>query len=149
MILTLLALFAAEPAFPLPPEPEQKLARDLLEELVEIDTTHDGSTTKAADAVAKHLRAAGWPAADVRVLGPEPKKGNLVARMRGTGKRKPLMLLGHLDVVAAKREDWTLDPFTLTEKDGHFYGRGTEDMKSLVALWTATLLRFKREGYRP
>jgi acetylornithine deacetylase/succinyl-diaminopimelate desuccinylase-like protein len=148
LILPLLALFAAEPA-PLPPPIEQALARDIFQQLVEIDTTHDGSTTKAADAVAKRLRAAGFAAADVKVLGPSARKGNLVARLRGTGKRKPIVLLGHLDVVAAKRDDWSLEPFKLTEKDGHFYGRGTEDMKSLVALWTATLLRFKKEGYRP
>jgi acetylornithine deacetylase/succinyl-diaminopimelate desuccinylase-like protein len=72
-----------------------------------------------------------------------------VARLRGTGKQKPILLLGHLDVVAARRDDWSLDPFKLTEKDGYFYGRGTEDMKSLVALWVATVIRFKKEGYKP
>src|SRR4051812_41856461 len=98
-----LALFCAAP---LPPPAEQQLVRAIYKELVEIDTTHDdGSTTAAAEAVARRLRAAGWPAADVHVFGPSPRKGNLVARLRGSGKRKPLLLLGHLDVVAARRED--------------------------------------------
>jgi acetylornithine deacetylase/succinyl-diaminopimelate desuccinylase-like protein len=135
------------PAAPLPPGVEQQRVRAIYQELVEIDTTHDnGSTTAAAEAVARRLRAAGWPAADVQVLGPSPRKGNLVARLRGTGARKPILLLGHLDVVAARREDWSLDPFKLTERDGYFYGRGTDDMKSLVAIWVATLLRLRQEG---
>jgi acetylornithine deacetylase/succinyl-diaminopimelate desuccinylase-like protein len=136
-------------AVPLSPPAEQKLAREIFKELIELDTTHEGSTTTAAEAVARRLRAAGWSQDEVHVFGPSPRKGNLVARLRGTGKRKPLLLLGHLDVVAARRDDWSLDPFKLTEKDGYYYGRGTEDMKSLVAMWVATLIRFKKEGHRP
>src|SRR5205085_10555212 len=100
------------------------------------------------DAVVRRLRAAGFAADDLQVLGPSARKMNLVARLHGTGKRRPLILLGHLDVVAARRDDWSLDPFKLTERDGYFYGRGTEDMKSLVAMWVATLIRFKKEGHR-
>jgi acetylornithine deacetylase/succinyl-diaminopimelate desuccinylase-like protein len=134
---------------PLPPPAEQKLARELLAELVDLDTTESAGTTEAAELVARRLRAAGWAAGDVKVIGPSARKKNLVARLEGTGKRKPLLLLGHLDVVAARREDWSFDPFVLTERDGYFYGRGTEDMKSLVALWVASVIRFKKEGRRP
>jgi acetylornithine deacetylase/succinyl-diaminopimelate desuccinylase-like protein len=146
MLSPIIALLVAAP---LSPPAEQRLAREIFQELVEIDTTHTGSTTTAAEAVARRLRAAGWGKDEVQVFGPSPRKGNLVARLRGTGKRKPLLLLGHLDVVAAKRDDWSLDPFKLTERDGYYYGRGTEDMKSLVAMWVATVIRFKKEGYRP
>ena len=143
-----LLLFLA--AVPVSPPAEQKLAREIFQELIEIDTTEaNGSTTAAAEAVRRRLVAAGWSKKEIQVFGPSSKKGNLVARLQGTGKRKPLILLGHLDVVAARRDDWSLEPFKLTEKDGYFYGRGTEDMKSLVALWVATLIRFKKEGYRP
>jgi acetylornithine deacetylase/succinyl-diaminopimelate desuccinylase-like protein len=144
------SLLFALAAAPVPPPPEQKLAREIFQELIEIDTTEaNGSTTAAAEAVRRRLVAAGWSKKEIQVFGPSPKKGNLVARLPGTGKRKPLILLGHLDVVAARRDDWSLPPFKLTEKDGYYYGRGTEDMKSLVALWVATLIRFKKEGYRP
>jgi acetylornithine deacetylase/succinyl-diaminopimelate desuccinylase-like protein len=145
-ILTFAAAASASP--PLAPVAEQKLAREIFQELMEIDTTHDhGSTTAAAEAVARRLRAAGWPEAECKVFGPSARKGNLVARLRGSGKRPPLMLLGHLDVVEARRDDWSLDPFKLTEKDGYFYGRGSDDMKSLVALWVATVLRLRREAH--
>jgi acetylornithine deacetylase/succinyl-diaminopimelate desuccinylase-like protein len=147
-LVVTVALGWAAAATPLPPKAEQDLARAIYKDLIEIDTTHDtGSTTAAAQMLARRLRAAGWPARDIQVLGPSPRKGNLVARLRGTGKRKPLLLLGHLDVVPAKREDWSLDPFKLTERDGYFYGRGTEDMKSLIALWMATAIRMRREGW--
>ena len=105
---------------------EQQLARDLFKELIEINTTDSvGNTTLAAEAMAKRLQDGGFPAADVQVLGPNPRKGNLVARLHGTGARKPILLLAHIDVVEAKREDWSVDPFTLLEQDGYFYGRGT------------------------
>jgi acetylornithine deacetylase/succinyl-diaminopimelate desuccinylase-like protein len=135
------------PAAPVAPPAEQKLARELLAELVGLDTSGEtGSTTPAAEAIARRLRKAGLPAADVQVLGPSPKKKNLVARLRGTGKRPPLLLLGHLDVVPALRQDWSLEPYRLTEKDGYFWGRGTQDMKGQVALWVATVLRLRREA---
>jgi acetylornithine deacetylase/succinyl-diaminopimelate desuccinylase-like protein len=130
--------------------PDQTLARDVLRELIGINTTNSvGNTTVAAEAMAKRLIEAGFPTADVQVLGPRPRNQNLVARLRGTGARKPILLLAHLDVVEARRDDWSLDPFTLTEQDGFFYGRGTSDIKDGAAVWIATLIRLKREGYHP
>src|SRR3984885_12147577 len=108
----------------------RQLSRDIFRELVEINTTDSvGNTTLAAQAMAKRLTDAGFPAADVQVLGPNDRKGNLVARLRGASGKKPVLILGHLDVVEARREDWTTDPFQFVEKDGYFYGRGTWDMK--------------------
>ena len=134
--------------------PYQSLGRDLLRELVETNTTYSvGSTTKAAESLAARFRAAGFPAADVVVVGPttgaDAKDGNLVVRYRGARKRPPVVLIGHLDVVEARRADWVLDPFTLTEQDGHFYGRGTLDMKNGDASWVAALLRMKQERIVP
>src|SRR5882672_185436 len=132
--------------------PDQQLARDLLAELIAMNTTHQhGNTTPAAAAMARRLLAAGFPAGDVMVLGPATGNHNLVARLRGNGRgaRRPILLLAHLDVVEARREDWSLDPFTLTEQDGFFYGRGTLDIKDMAALFVATLIRFKREGIVP
>jgi acetylornithine deacetylase/succinyl-diaminopimelate desuccinylase-like protein len=130
--------------------PPQQLAREVFRELIEIDTTHEsGSTTDAAEALARRLLTAGFPEDDVRVLGPHPRKGNLVARLRGRGERGPLLLLAHLDVVDARREDWSVEPFVLLERDGHFYGRGTSDDKAMAALWIANLIRFRQEGYAP
>ena len=85
----------------------------------------------------------------MQVLAPAPRKGNLVARLRGTGARKPLLLLAHLDVVEARREDWSVDPFTLLEKDGYFYGRGTSDDKAMAAIFVANLIRYARRATRP
>jgi acetylornithine deacetylase/succinyl-diaminopimelate desuccinylase-like protein len=140
------ALLAADPAGL---SPDQRL-RAIYEELVEINTVDPaGDNTRAAEAMAARLRAAGVPEKDVQVLAPAPLKGNLVARLRGTGKRRPLLLLAHLDVVEARREDWSVDPFTLTEKDGYFYGRGTTDDKAMAAIWVETLIRLHQEGYKP
>jgi len=125
---------------------------DIYRELIQTDTTHAaGSTTAAAELAAKRLLAAGLPASDVQVLFPpdRPMKGNLVARLRGTGARPPLLLLAHLDVVDARREDWTTDPFQLVEKDGFFYGRGTTDDKAMAAIWVDTLVRLARAGAHP
>ena len=83
------------------------------------------------------------------MFSPAPRKGNLVARLRGTRVRRPILLLAHLDVVEALREDWTVDPFTLLERDGYYYGRGTTDDKNLIAAWVANLIRFKEEGFVP
>src|SRR6202165_928153 len=100
--------------------PQQQLAFDIYKELVEINTvTATGDTAQAAEAMAARLRAAGFTAPDLQVFTPAPRKGNLVARLRGTGARKPILLLAHIDVVEAKPEDWSVDPFKLTEKDGH------------------------------
>jgi acetylornithine deacetylase/succinyl-diaminopimelate desuccinylase-like protein len=131
--------------------PHQQLAEDLLRELIEINTTHStGNTTIAAEAMAAHLIAEGFPPEDVQVLGPSEKKGNLVVRYRGRGlDRKPLLLLAHIDVVEADPADWTLDPFTFTEQDGYYYGRGTNDDKDEAAIHIANLIRLKREGFQP
>lgn len=126
--------------------------RDVYRELVEINTTDSsGSCTDAARAMGERLRKAGLADTDVQVLVPPgaPKKGNLVARFRGTGAKKPLLLLAHIDVVEAKREDWKRDPFKLVEEDGHFYARGAADDKAMAAAFVANLMRFQSEKYRP
>jgi acetylornithine deacetylase/succinyl-diaminopimelate desuccinylase-like protein len=128
----------------------RQLARDIFKQLIEINTTDSvGSTTVAAQAMARRLLDAGFPAADVQVLGPNDRKGNLVARLHGTGAHRPVLLIGHLDVVEAHREDWTTDPFQFVEKDGYFYGRGTQDMKGGDAIHVTTLIRLKQEGFKP
>jgi len=126
--------------------PNDPLAREIFKQLIEINTTDTpaGNVTTAAEAVATRLKAAGIT--DVQVLGPDPRKGNLVARLKGNGKKRPILLLAHLDVVEAKRTDWTIDPFTFLEKDGYFYGRGTSDDKSMAAQFVANILRLKRDG---
>jgi acetylornithine deacetylase/succinyl-diaminopimelate desuccinylase-like protein len=131
--------------------PHEQQARDIYKELVEINTTDTpaGNVTKAAEAMAERLKAAGFAATDIQVLGPNPKKHNLVFRWHGTGARKPVLLLAHLDVVEAKREDWSFDPFTFLEKDGFFYGRGTSDDKAMAAQFVANLIRLKQEGFTP
>jgi acetylornithine deacetylase/succinyl-diaminopimelate desuccinylase-like protein len=132
--------------------PHQRLARDVYREMIEINTVDSvGSVTRAAQAVAKRFLAAGFPARDVQLLVPpgHPTKGNLVVRYRGRGQGKPVLLLAHLDVVAALRSDWTIDPFVLTEKDGYFYGRGTSDDKAMASIFVANLLRDRREGWVP
>jgi acetylornithine deacetylase/succinyl-diaminopimelate desuccinylase-like protein len=128
----------------------QQRAFDIYKELIEINTvTATGDTAKAAEAMAARLRAAGFPDADVHVLSPAPRKGNLVARLRGTGARKPILLLAHIDVVPASREDWSTDPFKLVEQDGYFYARGSDDDKYMAASFIANLIRYRQEGYRP
>ena len=129
----------------------RRLSRDILQELIDINTTDSvGSTTAAANAMAKRLVDAGFPPADVTVLGPNDRKGNMVARIHAAGSSlKPILMIGHLDVVEARRTDWSTDPFHLLEKDGWLYGRGTQDMKaSDVALVTA-FIRLHQEGFRP
>lgn len=133
-----------------PDEATRHLARDIFRQLIEINTTDSvGSTTIAAQAMAKRFLDAGFAPADVKVLGPNDRKGNVVARIHGTGPQKPILIIGHLDVVEARREDWTTDPFQFVEKDGYFYGRGTQDMKGDVTTLVTTFLRFQREGYKP
>ena len=125
-------------------------ARAILQQLIEINTTDSvGNVTAAAEAMAKRLRDAGFPEQDIHVAGPNDRKKNLVARYRGTGQRKPVLFIGHLDVVEARREDWTTDPFQFLEKDGYFYGRGTRDMKEGDAILVSSFLRLKREGFTP
>jgi acetylornithine deacetylase/succinyl-diaminopimelate desuccinylase-like protein len=130
--------------------PQQQLALDIFKELVEINTvTASGDTARAAEAMAARLRAAGFEGSDVQVLMPAPRKGNLVARLRGAGIRKPMLLLAHLDVVPANRADWSVEPFKLTEQEGYFYGRGTGDDKYMAAAFVANLIRYKQEGHKP
>jgi acetylornithine deacetylase/succinyl-diaminopimelate desuccinylase-like protein len=128
----------------------RQLSRDIFRELIEINTTDSvGNTTRAAEAMAKRLIDAGFPKSDVQVLGPNDRKGNMVARLRGSGANKPILILGHLDVVEARREDWTTDPFRFVEKDGYFYGRGAQDMKVDDAILVTNFIRLKHEGYVP
>src|SRR6201987_3107264 len=140
----------AEPAHAQSRTAQAQLALDIYKELVEINTvTETGDTARAAEAMAARLRTAGFSESDVQVFTPAPRKGNLVARLRGTGARKPILLLAHLDVVEARREDWSVDPFKLIEKDGYFYGRGTADDKFMAAAFGANLIRYMQEGYKP
>ncbi|MGH9452740.1 MAG: M20/M25/M40 family metallo-hydrolase [Terriglobia bacterium] len=128
----------------------RQLSHDIFKQLIEINTTDSvGNVTTAARAMAQRLLDAGFPASDVVVLGPNARKENMVARLHGTGAHKPILLIGHLDVVEARREDWTTDPFKFVEKDGYYYGRGTQDMKSDDAILVTDLIRLKREGYKP
>src|SRR5882672_10686344 len=128
----------------------QQRAFDIYKELIEINTvTATGDTLQAAEAMAARLRAGGFSDADVRVLSPAPRKGNLVARLKGTGARKPILLVAHIDVVPASREDWSTDPFKLVEQDGYFYARGSGDDKYMAASFVANLIRYKKEGYKP
>src|SRR5215208_4372073 len=145
---TVLAAQGAAPT--MPPEVERQLAREIYKEMVEIKSGYtSGATTPVAEAAARHLKAAGFPDADIFIGGSIPTKGNLVVRYRGSGRLRPLLLLAHTDVVEAKAEDWSMDPFTLTERDGYFYGRGTGDDKAQAAVWIANLIRYKREGFTP
>jgi acetylornithine deacetylase/succinyl-diaminopimelate desuccinylase-like protein len=126
------------------------LALDIYKQLVEINTTESvGSVTAATEAVAQRLRTAGFPDRDISIVGDDPRKKNLVLRFHGTGKARPVLLMGHLDVVEARREDWSTDPFHFIEKDGFYYGRGTADMKDGDAIMLATLIRLREEGFRP
>jgi len=130
----------------------RKLSHDIFQQLIEINSTDSvGNVTTASEAMAQRFRDAGFAEADMQILGPNDndRKKNLVVRLHGAGKHKPILLIGHLDVVEAHREDWTTDPFKFVEKDGFYYGRGTQDMKSGDAIMATTLIRFKKEGYIP
>jgi acetylornithine deacetylase/succinyl-diaminopimelate desuccinylase-like protein len=128
----------------------RQLSRDIFQQLIDINTTDSvGSTTVAAEAMRQRLLDGGFTKDDVVILGPNERKGNMIARLKGTGSGKPILLIGHLDVVEARREDWTTDPFKFIEKDGYFYGRGTQDMKSGDAIMVTTFIRMKKEGYKP
>src|SRR6185437_12690615 len=131
-------------------EPAEQLARDILEQLVDINTADSAANvTAASEAMAKRLRDAGFPDADIYVDGDDPRFKNLVARYRGSGTAKPMLLVAHLDVVEALRSDWSFDPFHFLEKAGYFYGRGTVDDKAEAACWIANLILYKEEGYKP
>src|SRR6266436_1531972 len=132
------------------PEQTKQLARDIFKQLIEINTTDSvGNVTTSAEAMATRLRDGGFADDDIHVAGPNERKKNLVVRLHGTGKRKPILFIGHLDVVEALRSDWTTDPFEFIEKDGYFYGRGTEDMKEGDAILVTNFIRLKKEGYVP
>ena len=130
---------------------DRQLAHDILKQLIEINTTHSlGSTTVAAEAIEDRLLAAGFPKQDMTILGPNDKRGNLVVRYRAANPRhKPMLILAHLDVVEARREDWTTDPFQLVENGGYFYGRGTQDMKAADAVLVTDFIRLRKERYEP
>ncbi|MGA7190822.1 MAG: M20/M25/M40 family metallo-hydrolase [Candidatus Acidiferrales bacterium] len=149
-IAVLVCIFAAGTSRAQVNDATKQLSHDIFKQLVEINTTDSvGSTTVAADAMAKRLLDAGFPADDVHVFGPNPRKGNLVARIRGTGAQKPILFICHLDVVEARREDWSMDPFQFIEKDGYYYGRGTGDIKDGDAFLATTFIRLKQENYKP
>jgi acetylornithine deacetylase/succinyl-diaminopimelate desuccinylase-like protein len=147
----LLAIWpAANGAAAQAPTEHQRLAQGIFKQLIEINTTDSvGNVTTASEAMAKRLREGGFEEKDIQIAGPRDRKKNLVVRYHGSGARKPILFLGHLDVVEARREDWTTDPFEFVEREGHFYGRGAEDMKSGDALLVASFIRLKKEGYVP
>jgi len=146
------ATVAQEPPMA-PLRPDQVAFRALYKELVETNTTlSSGSCTLAAERMAAHLREAGYPDQDITLFADKdhPKEGGVVAILQGrSSTAKPILLLGHLDVVEAKREDWARDPFTLIEENGYFYARGAADMKDMDAIWVDAMVRFKKSSYRP
>jgi acetylornithine deacetylase/succinyl-diaminopimelate desuccinylase-like protein len=127
----------------------KRLARELFQELIEINTTLNIGSTKAAEAMVVRFKSAGFAENDIKILGPQPQHMNLVVRYRGKGTLRPILLIGHLDVVEALSKDWSIDPFKLIEKDGYFYGRGATDMKGDDASLVAALIRLKQEGFIP
>jgi len=147
------ALYGAIPAHAATDAEGLQRFREIYKELVETNTSLSvGDCTLAAQRMAARLKVAGYPDADLRVFIPEghPKEGGLVAVLHGSDpKAKAILMLAHVDVVEAKREDWTRDPFTLIEEHGYFYGRGTSDMKAQAAIWVDNLIRYREEGYRP
>jgi acetylornithine deacetylase/succinyl-diaminopimelate desuccinylase-like protein len=150
--LSLIAWGLTGPAMSAELSSQQRQAKDIYKQLIEINTTHSiGDTTIAAQAMADRLIAAGLPKEDVRVLAEVPRKGNLVARLRAKNPsgKKPILLMAHLDVVEAKREDWSMDPFKFIEKDGYYYARGIVDDKAMASMFVANLVRYLQEGYRP
>jgi acetylornithine deacetylase/succinyl-diaminopimelate desuccinylase-like protein len=132
---------------------DRALAREIFKQLIEINTTDTplGNVTTGSAAMQKRFLDAGFPAEDVHLLGPDARKQNLVVRLRAAGRatEKPVLFLCHMDVVEALRSDWSTDPFQFVEKDGYYYGRGTQDMKNSDAALVATFLRLHREGYKP
>ncbi len=134
------------------PERDRVLARQIFKEFIEINSQDsNGSVTKVAEAARAELLKAGFAPEDLILAGPNERKMNLVARYRGVAGStlKPILIIGHIDVVEARREDWTVDPYTFLEKDGYFYGRGTQDMKDSDAIAVETFVRLKREGWVP
>lgn len=157
LLATAICLFALLPSRQSPAQSDptlgspaaQKLARELFREVIEINTTANIGSTRAAEAMAARLRQAGFAPADLVLTGPTPQNQNLVIRYRGRGAGRPILFIAHLDVVEALASDWSFDPFVFREQDGFFYGRGTTDMKCEVADIVANLIRLRREGYVP
>jgi acetylornithine deacetylase/succinyl-diaminopimelate desuccinylase-like protein len=152
VVFALLYHSAASAGAQAPVTRDQHEAREIFQQLIEINTAwKEGSTSPAADAIARRFLAAGFPAADVRVIGPVgDKDSSVVVRFEGTSKSlKPILFIAHLDVVEALRSDWSLEPYRLTEKDGFFYGRGTSDIKDGAATLAAALLRMRRNHITP
>ncbi|MDQ8162571.1 MAG: M20/M25/M40 family metallo-hydrolase [Gemmatimonadota bacterium] len=157
LVATAATALHAQPRFSAPGAPTtltpaQRDARAIYQEMVEINTADSvGSVTRSAQALAARFTAAGFPAADIHLVGPAdaPAKQNLVVRYRGKGRGKPILLLAHLDVVQAKRSDWANDPFVMREENGYFLGRGVADDKSMAAILAANVLRYKQEGWVP
>jgi acetylornithine deacetylase/succinyl-diaminopimelate desuccinylase-like protein len=148
-LIAVLLLGASSPALAEPRATDQQGFIDIYRELVEINTTDSaGDSIRAAQAMAARLLAGGFPAQDVQVIPTGPRKGNLVARLRGSGAKRPLLLLAHLDVVEAKREDWDFDPFKLQEVGGYFRGRGTIDDKAMAAIFVANLIGYLKQGFK-
>lgn len=128
---------------------QQRLSREIFQQLIETNTTSNAGSTKAVEAMADRLRAAGFPESDLSIVGPQPQHMNLVVRYRGKGSLPPILFIGHLDVVEAVRSDWSFDPFKFLENGGFFYGRGTTDMKDNDAALIANLIRLRQEGFMP
>ncbi|MFM6950787.1 MAG: M20/M25/M40 family metallo-hydrolase [Novosphingobium sp.] len=135
-----------------PLSPQKAELRAIFKEMVETDTSiTTGSCTLAAERVAARMKAAGFKDEQLTLFADpaHPKEGGLVAVLPGSSKTlKPLLLIAHIDVVAAKRADWERDPYQLIEEDGYFYGRGTSDTKGLAAIWTDILIQHAKAGTR-
>jgi acetylornithine deacetylase/succinyl-diaminopimelate desuccinylase-like protein len=151
VLLGVCAVAVSSAAFALELKPHELRAKEIFKELIEIDTTHStGDTTLASQAMADRLIAAGLPKEDIHLLAEVPRKGNLVARLRAKNPtKKPILLMAHLDVVEAKREDWSTDPFKFVEQDGYYYARGIVDDKAMASIFVANLVRYLEEGYKP
>jgi acetylornithine deacetylase/succinyl-diaminopimelate desuccinylase-like protein len=152
VLAVLLSGFFSTPAFAQQPSTSDfhQLGHAILRELIETNTTASvGNTTVAAEQLQVRFKDAGFAPEDDQVVGPSVKQRNLVVRYRGSGARRPVLLIAHLDVVEAKREDWTYDPFVLSEHDGYYYGRGTQDQKGGAAMLVTALLRLKQEQFVP
>jgi acetylornithine deacetylase/succinyl-diaminopimelate desuccinylase-like protein len=150
-LVQLPARAAAPPPGPMPPAANQRLAHDILRDLIAVRSVHEAGTREVAAVMVRYLKAGGFSDSEIQVLPEEkyPNQVNVVVRLKGTGKARPILWNGHLDVVEAKPEDWSLPPFRLTEKDGYFYGRGTSDMKDEDAVVAAALIRLKQEKFQP
>src|SRR5687767_3724481 len=146
IVLLFCASVAAQPA----PAADRALAREILEELVEIPTTDAEGTARAAEAIVSRLLAAGFPKDDLQIVVSDGKVANVIARFRGRNpKARSILLMAHIDVVAARRDDWSVDPWTFLERDGWFYGRGSTDNKAGAAMLIANFVTLKRAGWQP